>query len=172
MSIFDGQADLLATLIASTALFQALTETVEVAAAKLKIGLHESADEGAGEITFPRATIYEGGPVERQKIGTGVWRGSGSLFLLFEIEVPLANATSLQAQREYFVTKVATIMRQAEVIADSRATPTGYSTSHLQMKRYTKSSGPDYVLASKREKKSPAGTPDLTLWQMEFEVEY
>jgi hypothetical protein len=172
MAIFDGQADLLATLFASTATFQSITGTTTVAAAKARIGLHQSADEGVTNIAYPRITIFEGGTVESEKAGTGVWRGRGSLFALFEIEIPAASAVSVQTQRACITSKISAIIREAQVIADSRATPTGYTTSHLQVRRFVRTSGPDFVRQIDREQNAPGDAAPQPLWEMEWEIEY
>lgn len=172
MTIFGGQADLLATLFAYTATFKALVGVTTVDAAKTRIGLHQSDDEGCDRIEYPRITIFEGGTLASEKVGTSSWRGTGSLFALFEIEVPTTFATSIPAQRSYFTAKVSAIIREAQVIADSRATPSGYSTSHLQIRRFSRVEGPGYVPAVKREQNAPGVAPDQPLWQMEFEIEY
>lgn len=174
MSAFDGQADLLATLIASTAQFQTVTGTATVDAAKAKIALHEAKDKTTAaelRLTYPRAIVGDGGPIERVRVGTGTWQGTGSLFLGFEFEAP-ADKTTTRSQRAWFLEKVSSIMRQAEVIADSRATPTGYSTSHLHIRGYKRVAGPHYVQPSERAQ--PSDTQNLlrVLWVIEFEVMY
>ena len=170
MSAFDGQMDLLATLIASTAEFQSTTSASTVALAKDRIGYHESADE-ENPIKYPRATIADGGVIERVKTSTGSWRGTGSLFLSFEFPAP-TNKVTVEQQREWFLTKVSTIMRQAEVIGDSRATPTGYSTSHLMIRSYRRLNGPFALQPSERDLPEDTDSPLRPLWAIEFEVEY
>lgn len=170
MSAFDGQMDLLATLIASTAKFQSLTGTATVAAAKERIGSHEAAD-GPDGVPLPRAIIADGGTVERIKTSTGSWRGSGSLFLTFEASAP-SDKKTVEQQREWFVAAVSTLMRQAEVIADSRATPSGYSSSHLMIRQYRRTNGPHYYQPAIIEAPEDTQNPVLPVWVMEFEVEY
>lgn len=174
MSAFDGQADLLATLIASTATFQSVTGTSTVPAAKNKVGLHEALDEDdetAPQILYPRAIIADGGIIERMRVGTGTWMGSGSMFLSFEFEAP-TDKTTTKAQRAWFLEKTSAIMREAEVIADSRATPTGYTTSHLHIRKYKRTAGPSYIQVSEREQPPDTDNPLRVLWAIEVEIEY
>lgn len=174
MSAFDGQADLLATLYASTATFQSVTGTNTVPTAKAKIAIHEALDEGdetAPKIPYPRAIIADGGVIERARVGTGTWMGAGSLFLSFEFEAPTDKITT-NAQRAWFLEKTSAIMREAEVIADSRVTPSGYSTSHLHIRKYRRTYGPQYIQPSMREQPEDTANPLRVLWAIEFEVEY
>lgn len=170
MSAFDGQMDLLATLIASTAQFQTITATSTVALAKDRIGYHEAAD-GDAPIKYPRAVISDGGVIERVKTSTGSWRGTGSLFLSFEFPAPTTK-TTVELQREWFLSQVSTIMRQAEVIGDSRATPSGYSNSHLMIRAYRRLNGPFALQPSERDLGEETENELQPLWVVEFEVEY
>jgi hypothetical protein len=97
--------------------------------------------------------------------------GAGSLFLSFEFETPTDKITT-KAQRAWFLEKTSAIMREAEVIADSRATPSGYSTSHLQFRKYKRTFGPNYIQPSEREQPEDTENPLRVLWVMEFEIEY
>jgi hypothetical protein len=172
VSVFDGQADLLATLIASSATFQTLTGTATVAAAKAKIGIHEAFDDTIGSdaaITYPRAIVADGGIVERELVGTANRKGTGSLFLSFEFESP-ADKTTILLQRTWFVGQVSTIMREAEVISDSRATPSGYTSTHILIRRYRRTFGPQVVLQCDRDQTT--NDSGRNLWAMEFEIEY
>lgn len=174
MSVFDGQSDLLRTLIASCATFQTVTGQSTVAAAKTRCVAHEALDEtneSATAVPYPRAIVADGGVIERDCVGTSTWRGVGSLWLVFQFAAPADKTTTL-AQREWFTTKTSTIMREAEVIADSRATPSGYSTSHLRIRRYRRTTGPQYVQPIEREQPDETANPLGPLWEIEFEVEY
>ncbi len=177
MSAFDGQADLLATLIASCATFQSVvgaSGATAVTQAKDKIGLHEALDEDdetAAAINYPRAIIADGGVISRMRVGTGTWMGTGSLFLSFEFEAPTDKQTT-KSQRTWFLEKTSAIMREAEVIADSRAAPTGYSTSHLHIRQYKRTFGPNYIQPGEREQPEDTQNPLRVLWVMEFEIEY
>ncbi len=173
MSAFDEQLDLLRVLVASSSTFQTLTGSATVAAAKMRVAGHEALDdEYDGEIVtqYPRAIVSDGGVIQRERQGTGCWGGNGSLFLLFQITTPTDKVSSL-SQREWFVDKASSIMREMEVIADSRAAPSGYSTSHLYIHRYRRTAGPNAVPAVDREHEE-SNTPQPPLWEMEFEVEF
>lgn len=174
MSAFDGQADLLATLVASCATYQSVTGTSTVLSAKNTIGIHEAldeTDETAPKIVYPRAVIADGGIISRLRVGTGTWMGTGSLFLSFEFEAPTDKVTT-KAQRAWFLEKTSAIMREAEVIADSRATPTGYTTSHLHIRAYKRTFGPNYIQPSDREQPEDTTNQPRVLWVIEFEIEY
>jgi hypothetical protein len=171
MSVFDGQSDLLATLVASSTTFRTLVNESTVALAKNHIGIFEAEDETTATetaIAYPRAIIADGGIVERELVGTATRKGSGSLFLAFEFEAP-SDKTTVLLQRTWFVGQVSTIIREMEVVSDSRATPSGYSTSHLLVRKIRRSAGPLIVPQSDREQTTTALRP---LWAMEFEVEY
>lgn len=174
MSAFDGQADLLATLIASSATFRTLTATSTVAAAKDRIAIHEAEDEDSStekQMPYPRAVISDGGLIERENVGTGTWKGTGSLFLAFEFEAP-PSKQSVKQQRAWFVGQVSSIMRESEVVSDSRATPSGYTTTHLVVRRYRRTAGPLVVLPSDREHDDASQAQLRPLWAVEFEIEY
>jgi hypothetical protein len=178
MSAFDGQADLLATLIASCAEFQSVvgaSGATAVTQAKDKIAIHEALDKDtplAPRITYPRAIIADGGVIERQMVGTAIpLSGTGSLYLGFEFEAP-ADKTTTKSQRAWFLSKVSTIMREAEVLVTSRATPAGYSTSHLQIRSYKRTAGPMYVQPSERAQPTHTDNRLRVLWVIEFEVIY
>ena len=171
MSIFNGQADLLAELVAASSTFQTLTGTASVAAAKVFVKIAEAFDETMGSDTvlaYPRAIIADGGIVSRRKVDIGQMSGRGSLFLSFEIEIPTGNQTTILTQRTYFLDRVSAIISEMEVVSMSRATPSGYSTSHLQMQEINRVNGPGYVPIDEREQ---TGTY-APLWVMEFEIIY
>ena len=174
MSAFDGQADLLATLIASTATFQSVTGMSTVATAKERIALPEALDDDTAEahaVPYPRAIITDGSLIERRSAATGTWRGTGSLFLAFEFEAPPDKRTEL-TQRAWFLNKVSTLLREAEVISDSRATPSGYSSTHLVLRSYRRVAGPFVVAPARREQPDDSEAELRPLWAIEFEVEY
>lgn len=169
MSIFDEQADLLAELFAATATWQTITRTSTAADAKRKIGIHEVENQGQRKLDYPRIVIYDGGTIEREKLATATWGGRGSLIATFEIELTKTHGLRAEEQRSHFVTLLSDLWREAEVISDSRAAPSGYSVSHLQVRRYRRTEGPHYVAPT--EVAVQQGVLK-TLWQMEFEVEY
>ena len=169
MSIFAGQADLLAELFAATAKWKTITQTTTAADAKRKIAIHEAEDRGQPKLSYPRIVIYDGGTIERNKLATSTWGGRGSLIATFEIELTKTHGLTAAAQRATFSQLISDLWREAEVISDSRAAPSGYSTSHLQITTYRRSEGPQYVPPTER---GPQDGVLKTLWQMEFEVEY
>jgi hypothetical protein len=161
VSAFDAQADLMRVLIASCSTFQTVTGLSTVALAKARVAEHQALDEedeASPIVEYPRC------------IGTATWGGTGSLLLVFQFEAPSDKASTL-AQREWFVGKVSAIMREAEVIAASRATPSGYDTSHLHIKAYRRTAGP-YALPPRLVDQDAEDVPVRPLWEMEFEVEY
>jgi hypothetical protein len=173
VSAFDAQADLMRVLIASCSTFQTVTGLSTVALAKARVAEHQALDEedeASPIVEYPRCIVADGGVIERRVMGTATWGGTGSLLLVFQFEAPSDKASTL-AQREWFVGKVSAIMREAEVIAASRATPSGYDTSHLHIKAYRRTAGP-YALPPRLVDQDAEDVPVRPLWEMEFEVEY
>lgn len=173
---FDGQADLLQELVAASATFQTLTGESTVAATKKHVALAEAEDEDPDESTqpqrldYPRAIVSDGGIVEIESVSMSDSRGSGSLFLSFEFEIPIGSRSTMAIKRAWFVTKVSAVIQEMWVVSKSRATPTGYSTSHLQILRTTRVNGPGEIPQDAVEPNED-GSPRF-IWVMEFEVTY
>jgi hypothetical protein len=172
----DGQADLLQELVAASATFRTLTGESTVAAAKKHVALAEAQDEDDDEssqpqkLDYPRAIVSDGGIVDIESTSFSDTRGTGSLFLSFEFEVPKANRGSMATKRTWFVTKVSTIIEEMWTVSKSRATPSGYSTSHLQLLRTTRVNGPGEYGQDEVEPHED-GSPRF-IWAMEYEVTY
>ena len=172
MTIFNGQADLLAELVAASATWQTLTGTATVAAAKAFVKIAAAFDETQGSDTaqaIPRAIIADGGIISRKKVSIGQYEGSGGLFLSFEIGIPSASQTTLLTRRTYFLDRISAIISEMEVISASRAAPSGYSTSHIQIKEIHRVNGPGEYEIAQKEQNSDTYVP---VWAIEFEITY
>lgn len=138
MSTTDYQADLLAVLIASTATFQSVTGTATAAAAKKCIAIGDATDfghddaDGQKPLRYPRAVITRSRK-SRSLVGTATYAATGELLVLFEFRPPQEHATQNQ-QEAWFTAATDDIADEAWTLSVSRATPSGYSTSHLQIR--------------------------------------
>ncbi len=174
-AVFDAQADLLQELVAASTTFQTLTGESTVAATKKHTALAEAMDEDEDEsnqpqkLAYPRAIVADGGIVSLKRISISDSVGSGSLFLSFEIEIP-AGYRTMATKRAWFVGKVSAIVQEMLAASISRATPSGYSTSHLQIIEMNRVNGPGEYGQNEVEPNDD-GSPRF-IWAMEFEVTY
>ena len=175
MSAFSPQADLLAVLVASSATFQAIVSAGTVAEARASVAIPVAFDEEQGDdqpLAYPRAIITDGGVINRKAVGVGARSGTGSLFLAFEVTIPQESQGTVYARRAYFMAKVSAIIQEMEAVSDSRATPSGYTTSHLQIKEINRVNGPGEIPIDEREQPADDENPLDPLWVIEFEVTY
>lgn len=174
MSTTDYQADLLKVLIASTATFQSVTGTGSVAAARARIIIGEATDEGHDDsdpqkpMRFPRAIITRAGK-STTVVGTGTYSRGGELLVLFQFRAPIAN--TIAEQEAWFTAVTHDIEDEAMTISVSRATPSGYSTSHLQIRNSTLSDI-NFERAALDNLPETAESPENTLFDREWRVEY
>ena len=175
---FDTQADLLQELVSASSTFQTLCGESTVAATKKHTALAQAEDEDDDEsntpqkLGYPRAIVADGGIVDIESISMSDCRGTGSLFLSFEFEIPKASRTSMAVKRAWFVTKVSAIIQEMWTTSKSRATPSGYTTSHLQLLRTTRVNGPGEYPQDVVDQGDENTTPPGPIWAMEFEVTY
>lgn len=174
MSTTDYQADLLKVLIASTATFQSVTGTATVAAAKNRIVIGEATDEGHDDsdpqkpLKFPRAVITRAAK-STALVGTATYARGGELLVLFQFRAPIAN--TITEQEAWFSAVTDDIEEEAMTISVSRATPSGYSTSHLQIRNSTLSDI-NFERAAMDNLPETAESPENTLFDREWRVEY
>ncbi len=175
MSTTDVQADLLAALIASTATFQSVTNTASMASARVRIAIGEATDEGHDDsdgqtpLDLPRAVVTRAS--ERTSVvGTATYAGSGELLVLFEFRAPGSKVTQNE-QEAWFTAATSDIVREAFTLSVSRASPTGYSTSHLQI-RSAEMSDVSYLRPGLDQQPDENETRPRLRWQREWRVEY
>lgn len=166
------QGEMLAVLLATTAAWQALTGTGTVAAALAFTHQFQAEDAGAQLAPYPRAVISET-EEERRIHATASFTGGGAMLLGIEALVPDAQATSVQTERDWFVDQIRTLREQMLVLSASRATPAGYTHSHLQVRNIGWAVEPFRVDIEEREDQELATTTARKpLWAVQFRVEY
>lgn len=163
---------MLEVLLAHSSTFQALTGAANAAAALAFIRQSQAEDRGADALDYPRA-IVEAVEESSEQAGTGTRRRRGALLLSFEAEVPPAHDDTVELQRTWFLDQVRSIQADMEAISDSRATPSGYTHSHLQIKQMTWDVEPFQVPLSEREDVEVAAVANRSpVWACRWRVEW
>ena len=175
MSTTDVQADLLAALIASTATFQSVTGTASMAAARVRIAVGEATDDGHEDsdgqtpLDLPRAVVTRSSK-SVSVVGTATFAGTGELLVLFEFRAPGSKATQNE-QEAWFTAATDDIVSEGMTLSVSRASPSGYSTSHLQI-RSSDLSDVSYLRPGLDQQPEENETRPRLRWQREWRVSY
>jgi hypothetical protein len=161
--------EMLEVLLASSARFRTLVGAADVAAALAFIRQFQAEDTGAAELVYPRAIISEE-EEESELVGTATWRRRGALLLALEVQ---ATQATVELQRAWFVALVRAIQSEMETVSASRATPTGYTHSHLVVRRFSWAVPPFLVAQCDREDIDDEAEelPD-PLWACQWRVEW
>lgn len=170
-----NQFDALEELVAACATFRTLTGTSTSAAAKEHVHWPEANDTDEEEDCWPRAVIAPSKDWRAKKVGTGAWKGGGSLYLTLELEVPdAAEAETWNAQFVWVQTQIAAIEAEMRALAGTGSvTIRSVAQTHLNVMEIELVDGPFQARAG--ERKSPdseAGEVLLPRWWVTFLVRW
>lgn len=159
---------MLEVLLASSATWQSITNTASVADAREFIHL----GEGDNDAKYPRAVIGDLS-LTSTAVATGQSSGRGRLYLAFYIKVDISTYRTREARRAWVRSKLGDIRQEMEVVSFSRATPAGYSISHLVLRSIDQMFIPPYERPARdSDIDSDSDIPTHAVWQSEWEVEY
>jgi hypothetical protein len=130
MSVVD-HAEMLEVLLAYTANWQTLTSTASPALARAFVHQYEC-DNTAN---YPRATVLR----DRDHLepdGFNQTRGGGSLGLRIDLVVS-ALLTTRKLRDAWVHQQIRTLVKEMLALSVGRSTPSGYSVTHLVVKRIT-----------------------------------
>jgi hypothetical protein len=164
-----NQEEMCRVLLAYSSTWQDLLGAASPDEALLKTKAYQAEDAGDEPVTYPRAIIEA---IEKER-KTGSFGGRGALLISFEIEPPDDQCDSVETQRKWVVDTLNAIDDEIRTISYSRATPTGYDTSHLYLRSTAWSVEPFRVPDSEREDIDPESqTPPKPLWAHQLRIEY
>lgn len=164
--------EMLEVLLAHSSTFQTLVGAANAAAALAYIRQVQAEDTGAAELVYPRAIVSEI-EEESELVGTATWRRRGALLLSLEAEIPAASDDTVEMQRDWFLERVRNIQSEMETASASRATPSGYSHSHLQVRKCSWAVEPFLVpLADREDVDVEAVVNRQPLWACQWRVEW
>jgi hypothetical protein len=161
------QAEMLEVLLASTALWQTLCGVATVPLARAFVHREEALETAS----YPRAIVVEG-PSWLAATGTGQHAGGGQLWLTLGFSVDTTAHATRQARRAWVRDQVITLRQQMLALAQSRATPAGYSVSHLAVRRITLEIPPRELAISEQPVDVAGDLPQRVIWAAEMSVEY
>ena len=165
MTVVD-QAEMLEVLLAYSATWQALTNTSTAAGAQNYIHQEECDDDKP----YPRATV-----IEDERISEGVsvsqFAGNGRLWLVIDL-VPDVTLETREARRDYVRDKVQTIISEMQDLSYGRTTPSGYSVSHLIVRRFRRGRPREESQINRPTDEARCSDKPQFVWRTETEVEY
>lgn len=163
---------MLAVLLAYSSTFQTLVGASTPTEALARIAHGQAEEAGDEPLEYPRAYVEE---IERSRTNkaTRTFVGRGALLLNIEAQPPDDQLETVEAQRTWFKTLVDAIELDLRTTSSSRATPTGYSVSHFQLKDITWNVEPFLMPEAEREDQaSDTTTLAKPLWCCQLRVEY
>lgn len=160
-------------LLAYSSTWQALVGAATPNEALEFIQQYQAEDRGEDIAPYPRAIVQESEESRGVKGTASKAGGSGALLVSIECEVPDAHVASVSAQRAWFVDQIRNIQNDMLVTSISRATPTGYTHSHLQVREISWAVEPFLLpIADRQDLDVEDDTPLAPLWLVQLRVEY